>query len=228
MGNSPCVQLLQQPGGAGAHNYLENAEIPVLQPVTAVTVYNQFTRRQPSFFTPTPGGILPQAVSSAKQPRNEYDGLVRVDYNLTSHHTIDARTYITNADDYTSNSASSGMGVSNYEIDNNSAGIYSGNVGDTRWWWPSLNVSALRLQTLVTTTSYFQPTPRPACSWAPELRATWLPALPRIEAAHPTAFMLWQRQQPMAFFKASTRIMTPTGVSVGRFAKLPTAVWRSF
>src|SRR6202000_1100243 len=81
VGNSPCVQLLQEPGGAGAHNYLENAEIPSVcfNPV-AVNVYNQFVPLPTIFPPPVAGGTLPQAVTSAKQPRHEYDGLLRFDY----------------------------------------------------------------------------------------------------------------------------------------------------
>ena len=132
VGNSPCVQLLQSPTGAGAHAYLQNGEIPsVCFNPFSVNVYNQFLPLPTIFSTPSAGGTLPQAVTSAKQPRNEYDGLARIDYNLNSHHTIDARAYITNVDDYTSNSSASGIGVATYEIDNNSGGIYSGNVGDT-------------------------------------------------------------------------------------------------
>jgi hypothetical protein len=123
-----CVTDLQKLGLA----YLPNAEVPseCFNPFS-LTVYNDFLPLPTVFIPPTPGGQLPYAVTSAKQPRNEFDGLGRIDYVLNSKHTIDARTYITNSDDYTSNSSASGLGVPTYEIDNNSAGIDSGNIGDT-------------------------------------------------------------------------------------------------
>jgi len=198
VGNSACVQLLQAPGGAGAHNYLENAEIPSVcfNPV-AVNVYNQFVPLPTIFSTPSPGGTLPQAVTSAKQPRNEYDGLARIDYNLNSHHTIDARTYITNADDYTSNSSASGLGVATYEIDNNSAAILSGNVGDT-WVVRSnmLNVARFGYKrynyTIVPTNT----------TTGVELGANFVqrgyPVLPRIEAAS-NRFTLGSNNSPYSY-----------------------------
>ena len=142
-------------------------------------------------------GQLPAAVTSVKQPRNEYDGLARVDYNLTSHHAIDVRTYITNADDFTSNSSASGIGVPAYEIDNNSAGIYSGNVGDT-WVVRSSMLNVLRFgykrynYTIVPTDT----------TTGKDLGANFVqrgyPVLPRIEAAS-NRFTLGSNNSPFSY-----------------------------
>jgi hypothetical protein len=70
---------------------------------------------------------------TANQPRNDWDGLARLDFIL-GRHTVDARFYVTNANDVTSNSATNSgaaPGVANYEQDYNTGGIYYGNVGDT-------------------------------------------------------------------------------------------------
>lgn len=113
-------------------NYMPNAEIPseCFNPVS-VTVYNNFLPL-PNVDTPiVANGALPYAVTSAKQPRNEYNGLARLDYQLGHGHSLAMRTYLTNVDDYTSNSSASGLGVPTYEIDNNSGGITSAAVDDT-------------------------------------------------------------------------------------------------
>lgn len=138
-GLSPCVTLLTTL--ANTLRYLPNAEIPSIcfNPV-AVTVLNRYVPL-PNFNVV---GQLPFAVSQAKQPRNDWNGLARIDLNLPWRHTIDARLYMTAADDFTSNSSTSGEGVANYEIDNNIGGITSGNIGDT-WVLRSNMLNVARL-----------------------------------------------------------------------------------
>ena len=82
---------------------------------------------------------------SANQPKNEHEGLARLDLpNIYRTHTLAARFFVTNANDFTSNSSQSGTGVSTYEIDANSGGIYSGNIDDT-WVVRSNMLNVLRL-----------------------------------------------------------------------------------
>lgn len=134
-GTSPCVTALNAMyntlGTAGPYhkNFLPYEELPSIcfNPVT-VNFLNQYI--------PLPNAVnaagFPQTNSTAKQPRNEWDGLARVDFNL-GRHTIDARFYVTNANDTTSNSATaagSAPGVATYEQASNTGGIYAGNIGD--------------------------------------------------------------------------------------------------
>jgi hypothetical protein len=181
-----------------AINDLPNAEVPSIcfNPV-AITVYNKYLPLPSIFPAPVAGGQLPYAVTTAKQPRNEYDGLIRFDYALGHGHTLDSRGYITNADDYTSNSSASGVGVPTYEIDNNAGGISSGNVGDT--WVVRPNVlNVLRFgykrynyNIVPTDTTTGQ-----------DLGANFIqrgyPVLPRIEAAE-SRFTLGSANSPRSF-----------------------------
>jgi len=81
---------------------------------------------------------LPYTDTHALQPRNDQNGLARVDASL-GRHTLDARFYVTNANDFTSNSVSpSALAVANYEISANDGGIYFGNLGDTWVLRPNL------------------------------------------------------------------------------------------
>jgi len=148
---SATTELLTQPNGAACiallasatTKYLPNAEIPDLcfNPV-AVNVLNKYIPLPNSFIGTTQ---LPSAFVTANQPKNDQQGFARVDYPGLGHgHTLDARIFVTNANDFTSNSSSNGTGVSTYEIDANSGGIYSGNIGDT-WVLRSNMLNVLRL-----------------------------------------------------------------------------------
>jgi hypothetical protein len=79
---------------------------------------------------PSIGNAPPQALSTAKQPRNDYDGLARVEFTFRQH-TLDARYYKTSVDDITSNSVSQGQGIANYAQDLNTGGLTFAGVGDT-------------------------------------------------------------------------------------------------
>ena len=84
-----------------------------------------------------PGAVYPVAVTEAKQPRNDQNGLVRIDFN-TGRQNIDARYYETFADDTTANGVAQGQGIATYSISQNSAAIHYGNIGDT--WVISSNL----------------------------------------------------------------------------------------
>lgn len=129
-GTSPCWTLLTT-----VPSPMPNYEVPSLcfNPV-AVNLFNRLA-------LPTltiPGSALPYAVTTAKQPRNDQNGLVRVDWSL-NRHTIDVRYYQTSADDLTANGVpSTGVGVANYEINANFGAIHFGNIGDTWVITPNL------------------------------------------------------------------------------------------
>jgi hypothetical protein len=142
-GNSPCYTALAGlyanlgTGPTFYKNYLPYEEMPAIcfNPVS-VAFLNKYI--------PYPNAIgangLPVSNLTAPQPRNDWDGLARVDFIL-GRHTVDARFYVTNVNDVTSNSASnsgSAPGVATYEQDLNSGGIYYGNIGDTYTLTPNL------------------------------------------------------------------------------------------
>ncbi|WP_176441553.1 TonB-dependent receptor [Granulicella rosea] len=131
-GTSPCVTALtaymNSNNAATTKRYLPNAEIPsnCFNPV-AVNFLSQYV---PVPNQPSIGNAPPQALSTAKQPRNDYNGMARIDLNLGAH-TLDAHFYMTSVNDITSNSVSQGQGIANYEQDRNTGGIAFGGVGDT-------------------------------------------------------------------------------------------------
>jgi len=141
-GTSPCNTLLNALynssfSSAYSKNYLPYEELPApcFSPVTTAFMQQ---------YIPYPNAVnatgFPQTNSTAKQPRNDWDGLSRIDFNF-GRHTIDARFYVTNANDVTSNSAvlqGSEGGVANYEQNANTGGIYAGNIGDTFVVTPSI------------------------------------------------------------------------------------------
>ena len=131
-GVSPCFTALSSLKGV---EYMNTPELPSVcfNPVTVAFV-NKYI---PLANTYLGGTNVLEGVSVANQPRNDQQGLARVDWNL-GRHTIDARFYVTNTNDVTSNSVSQGQGVANYEQDLNIAGIYAGNIGDTWVLTPNL------------------------------------------------------------------------------------------
>lgn len=143
-GNSPCYTALNAlytgPGslsGQFSSKYLPYEELPSIcfNPVS-VAFLNKYMPFPNAIGT---GGIA-VANLTANQPRNDWDGLARVDF-IHGRHTVDARFYITNANDVTSNSATnsgSAPGVANYEQDYNTGGIFYGNIGDTLVLTPNL------------------------------------------------------------------------------------------
>jgi len=145
-GTSPCYTALNNLyAGSGvlaapySNKYLPYAEIPsICFNQVAVNFMNKYLP-----FT-TPGAVnasgFPQTNTTAHQPRNDWDGLSRIDYAMGKH-TVDARFYITNVNDVTSNSATnagSAAGIASYEQDANSGGIYYGNIGDIYTISPNL------------------------------------------------------------------------------------------
>ncbi len=130
-GQSPCATDMLALGLTSAGTYFPNAEVPYecINPV-AVNLLNKYT----------PSGINTVAteIPGALQPRNDQNGLARVDWNL-GRHTLDARFYVTNTNDLTANAVTTNSrALPNYEPDYNLAGIYNGNVGDTWVLTPNL------------------------------------------------------------------------------------------
>jgi len=131
-GTSPCLTALQSyestPGFTSSQQeHLPTPELPLFcfNPVTSAFA-NKYL---PVATQQVAGSQLLQAISRNPQPRNDQEGLARVDWSL-GRHTIDARFYVTNQNDVTSNSVSQGQGVANYEPDLNVAGIYAGMIHD--------------------------------------------------------------------------------------------------
>jgi hypothetical protein len=149
IGTSPCPALLANSaanvtfsgGGTQANiGYLPNNEIPnvCFNPVSI-----RLLQYQPLPNTVQASDPLEKAVTQAKQPRNDQNGLIRIDYNLRSH-TIDARYYQTAADDMTPNGVNQGVGIATYDIDHNVANLHFGGIGDT-WVLTSSLLNVLRL-----------------------------------------------------------------------------------
>lgn len=142
-GNSPCYTALAglyaTLGTTGPYhkNYLPYEELPSIcfNPVSVA-----FLNKYIPYPNATGSNGLPVLNMTANQPRNDWDGLARVDFIL-GRHTVDARFYVTNVNDVTSNSATNAgaaPGIANYEQNFNSGGIYYGNVGDTLVVTPNL------------------------------------------------------------------------------------------
>ncbi len=142
---SACYNLLNlayttlsSSGAGGFYNkYLPYEELPsaCFNPVSTALL-NKYVPYPNATGTQT----LPVLNLTAKQPRNDWDGLVRLDY-IRGRQTLDARFYITNVNDVTSNSATNqppAAGIANYEQDANAGGIYYGNLGDTLVVTPNL------------------------------------------------------------------------------------------
>jgi hypothetical protein len=125
-GTSPCATLLKSLGGA---EYILTPELPTIcfNPVSV-----NFINKYIPFATTQTSAQQLQAITVANQPRNDQEGLARVDFNL-GRHTVDARIYITNVNDFTSNSINTAtdQGIANYEQTFNSAGVYFSSIGDT-------------------------------------------------------------------------------------------------
>jgi hypothetical protein len=127
-GAAQCLQDLANT----TNEYLVQAEVPseCFNPV-AVNLFNKY------FPIPEVNGVpvsIPTPITSvAKQPRNDQNGLSRIDWNISGRHIIDARFYVTNTNDVTANSVgTANNSPATYEEDKNIAGIYDGNIGE-RW-----------------------------------------------------------------------------------------------
>jgi hypothetical protein len=133
-GPNPCVALLQNYENtkgftSSQQEHLPTPEIPVscFNPVTLAFINK--------YFQPTLNGGY--QIYTNPQPRNDQEGLARVDFSL-GRHSVDARFYVTNVNDITSNSVSSGGGVASYEPDLNVAGLYAGLIRDAWVVTPNL------------------------------------------------------------------------------------------
>ena len=117
---NPCIQMINS--AVGTAGYMPNLEIPstCFSPV-ALNILKRIA---------LPNSVTGVATTSAPQPRNEQDGLARVDWNL-SRHSIGMRYFQTAVSDNTANGVSNGVGIANYEVDANSAGIHFGAIDDT-------------------------------------------------------------------------------------------------
>ena len=174
---SPCIQAIE--GDTNASGYLPTAELPsfCFNPV-AMNIIKNYVAAQP--------GIVPlnQINSKAKQPRNDQDGLVRVDLNRLGHHNVDARFYVTNVNDMTANGASANsLSVANYEVDANKAGIYNGNIGDT-WVVTSNILNTARLSYKRYSYSIVPTDPTTLATLGSNFTNPGVPALPRIQVSN--------------------------------------------
>lgn len=132
IGPSPCLTELTgymntKGFSSSQQEHMPTPELPIncFNPVTLAFI-NKYV---PVATQQVAGSQLLQAISRSPQPHNDQEGLARVDWAL-GRHTVDARFYVTNQDDITSNSVTSGQGVANYEPDLNIAGIYAGMIHD--------------------------------------------------------------------------------------------------
>jgi hypothetical protein len=122
------------PGGKVEPTYMPNAEIPTqcLNPVVAAVLKKYVPGPNAIGLSSTNPDGVPTLVSTAPQPRHDLNLLGRVDYHLNTRHTIDARYNLIHANDATAPGVTSaGVGVANYEIDNNASNSNFGNIGDT-------------------------------------------------------------------------------------------------
>lgn len=123
------LQSLANTGTPSTEAYLPNAEIPYecFNPVVA-NIYKKYLAIPA--VNGVPVSVPTSQATTANQPRNDWNGLSRVDLVLPRS-TVDARFYVTNVNDVTANSVSpNGTADANYDLDANSGGIYDGNIGD--------------------------------------------------------------------------------------------------
>ena len=142
---NPCDQLLLNAGTyasqfpylgqlgltANQPTYLPNAEFPTqcLNPVIA-NVLNKYVGFPNPALVNTSGA--PVNVSTAFQPRDDKNVLLRLDWIVNDHHTIDARYDLIDADDQTSPGVTSAsVGIATFDINANQAYSNFGNIGDT-------------------------------------------------------------------------------------------------
>jgi hypothetical protein len=126
-GPSPCIAILDNAEKTYGE-YLPYAEIPseCFNPVAQA-----FASKYVPVSTAYPGsGDLPYTTTTAPQPRNDKSALIRGDFNYRSH-SVDMRYYWQGTNDITSNSVSSGVGIANYELDQNVGALNFGSIGDT-------------------------------------------------------------------------------------------------
>jgi len=124
---SPCVTDLTAYMNANASSstkaqYLPSTEYPT-------ECFDQTAMNFITKYLPIGNSVSATTATSAPQPRVNNEGLARVDLNLGAH-AVDARFYVTNVNDITSNSVSAGVGIPGASRDLNVAGLYAGNIGD--------------------------------------------------------------------------------------------------
>ena len=130
LANAPSVEV-------GTTYLFEDADLP--QAEIPTECWNPVTFNFYNKYLPLPSvngqlvTVPTNLATSAKQPRNDWNGLARVDIpNLPHGHTIDARYYVTSVNDGTANAVTpTSTTIANYNIDANFGGITSGNIGDT-------------------------------------------------------------------------------------------------
>jgi hypothetical protein len=177
--NAACVAVLNSLGaavGSGGQGieYLPNQEVPqACFNATTLNLYHKYISL-PAITTPY------NETLSAKSPRNDQLGLVRMDFNLRRH-VIDARFYLTNVNDATANATS--PAIPTYEIDHNTAGIYNGNIGDTWVLTPNLlNVARVSYKRYAYTVSPSDGTTLSSLG-SNFFQPAHVPALPRISVS---------------------------------------------
>jgi len=121
VGTSPCVSELQAALTKYGH-YIPNNELPYV-------CFNPVIQKVLQYVPPPnlPNGLTG---TQAPSPKNDQNGLARVDIQVRKHQ-IDARYYATAVDDMLAKSVAVGTGVASYEIDHDTGGIRAGGLGDT-------------------------------------------------------------------------------------------------
>jgi hypothetical protein len=159
-GTSPCIGLLQQaevyaastpyfPGSSGTKvqgGYLPYAEVPTacLNPVIANVLKYYVPLPNTTVASSTYVNGAPGLIDAAPQPRHDINVLGRIDYRLSSRHTIDARYNLIDANDATAPGVnSSSVGIATYQLDANASVSNFGNIGDTWVVTPNI-VNVLR------------------------------------------------------------------------------------
>jgi hypothetical protein len=144
-GTSPCLSYLQT---QSSEYIMENGSTTLYDPEVPTVCFNPVMKAMINQYVPVPnalvGGVL-NARTYAPQPKDDYNGMVRVDWNANARHTIDARFSRQQSYDKTATGVnSSGVGVPSYETMDNFGQLTYANIGDT-WAMNNSMVNVLRV-----------------------------------------------------------------------------------
>jgi hypothetical protein len=162
-GPSPCVTALQNAYTPAAGTpttragFFPDPEIPsVCFDPTFQNILKHSNLPNPTLNT---GSQYLGGVSVVPQPKHEYGGNLRIDWNARPSQIIDFHYYQTYNNDATTNGAGGTTGVQSYEPDFNIANIHAGSVGHTWVLGPNLlNVARLGYKRYVYIVSPLDPT----------------------------------------------------------------------
>jgi hypothetical protein len=154
-GTSPCLTYLTT---QSSEYIMENGSSTVYDPELPYACFNPVMKAIINKYAPVPtqlvGGVL-NAETTAPQPKDDYNGMVRVDWSVNAKHTLDVRFSRQQTYDKTATGVSStNVGVPTYEIMDNFGQLTYANIGDT--WVVSnnmLNVARLAYKRYLNTTT---------------------------------------------------------------------------